>query len=220
MDEDSELGDFNPQNDSSTEAQNDADEVPHPPQPGEEDPTKAANRPDPQPKGVPELRQRSEHDREIRPGDTVWDMFGSSWLIVLWKAADSVKEYDAAQPDTKKSLLDYEGSRCTGATEEDTVWQCFHLNRNNTLAGGRSGPYGFPESRIIRYAYESTDGFKGGRFQDHIQIQVLEQIARAAIEIDEQEAIREASNLMAEAFGSDMKDEAFELAEASGDLDG
>lgn len=188
---DSELGDF------------DAREVPP-----------AGNTPETEPDTVPELRQRSEHDREIRPGDPVRDLWGGGWLVAVKKAADTVREYDAAQPDTQKSLLEYEGSKCMGATEEDTVWQCFYVNANNTLAGGRSGPYGFPESRICRYAYEATDGYKNGRFQDHIQMQVLERLFSHTASHAQWEMLQE---LAAKAFGQEMADEAQELAEAAGD---
>lgn len=166
-------------------------------------------------RGVPELRDRSEHDRQIRPGDPVKDLWGGSWLVVHSKAADSVKEYDRQQPDTKKSLLDYEGSRCMGATEEDTVWNCFYLNGNNTLAGGRSGPYGFPESRICRYAYEATDGFKKGRFQGIIQMQVLERVAGAALRSGNENFQATIRSMLNQEFGEEQAKEAFELAEAT-----
>lgn len=202
---DSELGDFDPSADSEEQTEEEL-------QAPESD---EANIPD----GVPELRQqRSEHDRQIQPGDAVRDLWGNGWLVVHSKAADSVEEYDRNQPDTKKSLLEYEGSRCMGATERDTVWNCFYLNSNNTLAGGRSGPYGFPESRICRYAYESTDGFKRGRFQEVIRMQVLEAVASHFI--DQDAGFRELLwDAMAAEFGEDAADEALELAEASqGDL--
>lgn len=212
-DEDSELGDFEAQNDSDHEqAQKEAAEAAakQDQAPGELVGGKTAGR------GVPELRQRSEHDREIQPGDAVKDLWGGSWLIAVKKAADTVREYDRQQADTKKSLLDYEGSRCMGATEEETVWLCFYLNTNNTLAGGRSGPYGFPESRICRYAYEATDGYKNGRFQDHLRLQVLEQVIRQfpnfQAQADEAATLFEA---ISAAFGEETASEAFELAEAS-----
>lgn len=195
---DSELGDFDP----SAEPEEQTEEELQAPESG------AANI-----KPVPELRERSEHDRQIQPGDTVRDLWGNGWLVVHSKAADSVLEYDRNQPDTKKSLLEYEGSRCMGATEVDTVWNCFYLNSNNTLAGGRSGPYGFPESRICRYAYESTDGFKRGRFQEVIRMQVLEKIATEA-QVGNSGFRKNVESLLAEAFGEEAASEAFELAEA------
>lgn len=168
-------------------------------------------------RSVPELRsERSEHDRTLRPGTPVRDMWNGSWLITLRKKADTVTEYDRQQPDTKQSLLAYEGSIGTGATESDAVWACFYLNANNTLAGGRSGPYDFPESRICRYAYDSTDGFDGGRVQDVITTQVLEQIAFQALATGEPDQIEAVEGAMKRAFGAEQKDEAFELAEASG----
>lgn len=218
MDEDSELGDFDPQNGSEEQTEEtEADAGVHPPQPGEDDPTKAANRPDPQPVGVPHLRNsRSEHDRQIRPGDVVRDLWGNGWLIAYRKKADTVREYDQQQPDVKDSLLSYEGSIGVGATEEDAVWACFYVNSNNTLAGGRSGPYDFPESRICRYAYESTDGFKGNRFQDLIQMQVLETLASEAL-VGNSGFQEKVKSLIGEAFGEEQAQEAFELAEAAGD---
>lgn len=207
MDEDSELGDFDPQNDSEaqTEEQNDSDG--YPPEVIEEMEVQQVN--------VPHLRNsRSEYDRQIRPGDVVRDQWGGGWLIVFRKSADTVREYDAQQDDTKPSLLSYEGSIGTGATEEDAVWVCFYLNKNNTLAGGRSGPYDFPESRIVRYAYEATDGFKKGRFQDLIQDQVMEQMAAQALATGEPDQIEAVEQAMKAAFGTDRKDRAFEVAEA------
>jgi hypothetical protein len=144
----------------------------------------------------------------------VRDLWGGAWLIAVRKAADTVAEYDQAQPDTKQSLLEFEGSIGTGATEEDAVWNCFYVNQNNTLAGGRSGPYGFPESRIVRYAYEDTDGYKRGRFQDHIQMQVLETLAGEALASGDPDVIEAVEASMRKAYGSERKDEAFELAEA------
>lgn len=201
MDEDSELGDFNPQNDVSEEQTEEQQQQPNQ-------------------MGVPHLRNsRSEHDRQIRPGDVVRDLWGNGWLIAYRKKADTVREYDQAQPDVKDSLLSYEGSIGVGATEEDAVWACFYVNSNNTLAGGRSGPYDFPESRIVRYAYDSTDGWEFGRFQDHIIEEAQEQVAQAAFEIDEPEAIREASRLLKQAFGSKAGERAMEVAEAGVTLD-
>lgn len=168
----------------------------------------------PAPVNVPELRKRSEYDRTIRPGSPVKDLWGGSWLIAVEKKADTVREFDRQQPDTKQSLLAYEGSIGTGATEEDAVWACFYLNGNNTLAGGRKGPYDFPESRICRFAYEATDGYKKGRFQDRIRMQVLEQVMAASMvsgELDPEQA----RLLISTAFTPELADEAFELAEAS-----
>ncbi|AGM11310.1 hypothetical protein HHTV1_56 [Haloarcula hispanica tailed virus 1] len=195
MDEDSELGDFNPQNDSEEQIEEEQQQ--------------------PNQMGVPHLRNsRSEHDRQIRPGDVVRDLWGNGWLIAFKKKADTVREYDQQQPDVKDSLLSYEGSIGVGATEEDAVWACFYVNSNNTLAGGRSGPYDFPESRICRYAYESTDGFKGNRFQDNIQIQVLEQVADAVLRSGNENFRGAVESLLADAFDSETAQEAFELAEA------
>ena len=199
-DNDSELGDFDPQNDSEA-------------QPEEQQPdTLAARR-----------LAASDHDRQIRPGDVVRDLWGGGWQIVFQKKADTVAEYDRMQDDTQKSLLEYEGNRCMGATEEDTVWQVFYLNKNNTLAGGRSGPYSFPESRICRYAYEATDGWKSGRFQDHLRMQVLEQVADAVIRSGNGDFRSACESMLADAFDEETTQEAFELAEASrgdGDKDG
>ena len=201
MDEDSELGDFNPQNDVSEEQTEEQQQQPNQ-------------------MGVPHLRNsRSEHDRQIRPGDVVRDLWGNGWLIAYRKKADTVREYDQAQPDVKDSLLSYEGSIGVGATEEDAVWACFYVNSNNTLAGGRSGPYDFPESRICRYAYESTDGFKGNRFQENIQIQVLEQVADAVLRSGNENFEGAVKSLLADAFDPDTMKEAFELAEAGRDPD-
>ena len=217
MDEDSELGDFDPQNDSeeqTEETEADAD-VPHPPQQGEERELVGSRTPG---RGVPELRNsRSEHDRQIRPGDVVRDLWGNGWLIAFKKKADTVREYDQQQPDVKDSLLSYEGSIGVGATEEDAVWACFYVNSNNTLAGGRSGPYDFPESRICRYAYESTDGFKGNRFQDLIQMQMLERVAGAALRSGNENFQATIRDMMEMEFGEEQAQEAFELAEAGGD---
>lgn len=204
-DSDSELGDFDPQNDSGTEEQNDADadrELVGSKTPG---------------RGVPELRKtRSEHQRNIRPGDVCRDIWGTAWVIAIQKKADTVAEYDQQQPDSKQSLLSYEGSIGVGATEEDAVWACFYINSNNTLAGGRSGPYDFPESRIVRYAYESTDGWEFGRFQDHIQMDVLERLVAQFPNFqgkeDESATLFEA---ISSEFGEGAAQEAFELAEAS-----
>lgn len=197
MDEDSELGDFDPQNDSEAQTESEPE--------GQQ----------PQQVNVPHLRNsRSEYDRQIRPGDVVRDQWGGGWLIVFRKSADTVREYDAQNDDTKPSLLSYEGSIGTGATEEDAVWVCFYLNKNNTLAGGRSGPYDFPESRIVRYAYEATDGFKKGRFQDHIQMQVLDRLVAHFPDFQGKED--EAATLfeaISAAFDEETADEAFELAE-------
>jgi len=195
MDEDSELGDFDPQNDS--EAQIEEQQQPNQ-------------------MGVPHLRNsRSEHDRQIRPGDVVRDLWGNGWLIAYRKKADTVTEYDQMQDDTKPSLLSYEGSIGVGATEEDEVWCCFYVNANNTLAGGRSGPYDFPESRIVRYAYEATDGFKKDRFQDLIQMQVLERVADAALRSGNENFQSVIRSMMNQEFGEDQAKEAFELAEAA-----
>jgi hypothetical protein len=131
------------------------------------------------------------------------------------KKADTVTEYDQQQPETKQSLLSYEGSIGVGATEDDAVWACFYLNQNNTLAGGRSGPYDFPESRICRYAYEDTDGYSNGRFQDHIQMQVLERLATTAIQHEPEEVTEGLETLMKNCFGVDQAKEAFEVAEAT-----
>lgn len=211
MDEDSELGDFNPQNDSeeqTEETETDADaDVPH-----QDGGLHIDGR------GVPHLRNsRSEHERQIRPGDVVRDLWGNGWLIAYKKKADTVREYDQQQPDPQPSLLSYEGSIGVGATEEDAVWACFYVNSNNTLAGGRSGPYDFPESRIVRYAYEATDGFKGGRFQDHIQMQVLEQVADAVLRSGNETLRGQMEDLLADAFDSETSKEAFEVAEAGRD---
>lgn len=144
------------------------------------------------PKQIHDRRnQRSDHDRQIRPGDVCRDLWGQSWVIAVERVADSVAEYDRNQADTKQSLLEYEGSVGMGATEDDPVWNCFYVNSNNTLAGGRSGPYAFPESRICRYAYESTDGYDGGRFQDHILQQFLIKLLDRAIRMERQETIPE-----------------------------
>jgi len=216
MTDESELGDFDPQNDSGTEEQTDADadSLPHPPQPGEERELVGSRTPG---RGVPELRDtRSEHDRQIRAGDPVRDLWGGAWLIAVKKKADTVTEYDQQQPETKQSLLSYEGSIGVGATEDDAVWACFYLNQNNTLAGGRSGPYDFPESRICRYAYEDTDGYQNGRFQDHIQMQVLERLVRQFPNFQARED--EAATLfdaISSAFGEKKSQKAFELAEAA-----
>lgn len=200
MDEESELGDFDPQNDS--EEQN-----------SDEYPTEEMQV---QPPTLAQVRlEASDYDRQIRPGDVVRDLWGGGWMIIFQRKADTVTEYDRMQDDTKKSLLAYEGNKAMGATEEDTVWQCFYLNKNNTLAGGRSGPYSFPESRICRYAYEATDGWKAGRFQDHIQMQVLERLATTALEHETEEVIDGLETLMKNVFGVDQAQEAFELAEAS-----
>jgi hypothetical protein len=215
MTDESELGDFDPQNDNGTEEQTepDADSLPHPPQPGEERELVGSRTPG---RGVPELRDtRSAHDRQIRAGDPVRDLWGGAWLIAVKKKADTVTEYDQQQPETKQSLLSYEGSIGVGATEDDAVWACFYLNQNNTLAGGRSGPYDFPESRICRYAYEDTDGYQNGRFQDHIQMQVLEQVADAVLRSGNEQIRGNIVDLMADAFGLKTAQKAFELAEAS-----
>ena len=214
MDEDSELGDFNPQNDSEEQIEEEQQQ----PEAVEPPTQKAGQMQDPEPVGVPHLRNsRSEHDRQIRPGDVVRDLWGNGWLIAYRKKADTVREYDQQQPDVKDSLLSYEGSIGVGATEEDAVWACFYVNSNNTLAGGRSGPYDFPESRICRYAYESTDGFKGNRFQDNIQIQVLEQVADAVLRSGNENFRGAVESLLADAFDSETAQEAFELAEAGRD---
>lgn len=223
-DSNSELEDFDsfqtePDDEVEQTAKDPDADYPLPPQPGEDDPTKAVNQPDAGSRtpgrGVPDLRNsRSEHDRTIRPGDPVRDLWGQSWLVVVEKAADSVAEYDRQQSDTQPSLLSYEGSIGVGATEEDSVWACFYLNQNNTLAGGRNGPYDFPESRICRYAYEATDGYKRGRFQEHIQMQVLEQMVQVVRGYDP-DFHDEIHALLVEAFDKSTADEAFELAEAA-----
>lgn len=157
----------------------------------------------------------SEYDRHIRPGDVVRDLWGGGWMIIFLRKAETVTEYDRMQDDTKKSLLEYEGNRAMGATEKDTVWQCFYLNKNNTLAGGRSGPYCFPESRICRYAYEATDGWNSGRFQDQIILDTLAKVAHAFPGFqhtdDEAATLFDAISL---AFDEQMAEDAFELGDA------
>lgn len=194
---------------------NDFESDPHPPQPGEERELAGSKTPG---RGVPELREsRSQHQRNIRPGDVCRDIWGTAWVIAIKKKADTVREYDQQQPDSQDSLLSYEGSIGVGATEEDAVWACFYVNSNNTLAGGRSGPYDFPESRIVRYAYESTDGWEFGRFQDHIRDDVLEQVADAVLRSGNDEFRDQVEDLLADAFDSKTSKKAFEVAEAGRD---
>lgn len=207
-DNDSALGDFDTQHDSDHEqAKNEAAEAAAKQHQGPRDVVRGSP--------VPYLRARSEFDREIRAGDPVRDLWGGAWLIAVSKKANTVREYDTQQPDTKKSLLEYEGSIGVGATEEDAVWSCFYLNQNNTLAGGRSGPYDFPESRICRYAYEATDGYKRARFQDDIEEAVLEQVVR---QFPNFQAMEDESATLFEAVstvvGEDRANRVFELAEA------
>jgi len=194
MSENDELGDFEDYGDSPDASEDPTeqeeyrgetqvvDEGPAPPQPGEEDPTKAANSP-----GSPDVQtakaRQEVADLEDRLDDVEADMKRARPLgpenplsldprvgvkdlafdrakpgakvYVVDVLAESVDEYYEAFPDAP-ALDDYAGNVVTRFRDADAVFAVVYVKDSLTSVDTNITAYPMPESRLTRYPAEEA----------------------------------------------------------------
>lgn len=105
-------------------------------------------------------------------GDPVIDLANGRNMVIVSKAADSVREWSDAN---NYELTENYGNERLRALESDPVFTCVYVASCGSMP---TKTYDFPSSRLGRPLYENPD--ESGRVYDLVAIDVLEELFNAA----------------------------------------
>lgn len=146
-------------------------------------------------------------DARLRAGDVAIDLIKRGKVMVLERAAISVREH---RQTADYDIGDYGGNPLLDVTDEETVWTCVYLPDEPTTEF--SGTYDFPESRLARVPVEEANQDLR-RPQEAQALSMLEAMFTAAMESRFETATDDLEFIARQALPDDLVDEARELAD-------